>query len=168
MSVKWYVSWMLGTLIVVPAVYFLTRKAYFQGSADSFVSIYKTWWKAQVNYIGSLTALSYACYVVVSLLARKIGRVEAAIHLAIWTIAPPLWFSFERYFFFDQLSEPAKIEALKEGQDYASKFWASVLAVMLAFMLGDIIKQGEDKAPDSKSPGQPASNISLRQDSGQG
>lgn len=147
MSLKWYVSWILGTLVLVPTVYFLTRRAYFQVTPESFVSVYKTWGKAQFNYIASLTALSYACYVVVALLARRMGRVEAAIHLAIWTIAPPLWFSFERYFFFDQLNVPAKVEALKEGQEYASKFWAAVLAVMLAFMLGDIIK-GDVKSPE--------------------
>lgn len=144
---KWYASWVIGALIFVPTVYFLTRTLYFQGTHESFVSVYKTWWKAQFNYIVSLTAWCYACYVVVSLLARKIDRVEAAIHLAIWTIGPPLWFSFERYFFFDQLCDPARIEALKEGQDYASKFWAAVLAVMLTFTLGDIIK-GDVGAPE--------------------
>lgn len=157
MTIKWYLSWIIGGLIILPIIYFSTRNAYFEidpaefvEAPTSFKSIYKTWWKARASFIASIVAIYYACYVIASLLWGDMGRIEAAIHLAIWTIAPPLWFSYERYFFFDQVDDLTKVLALKEGQDYASKFWAAILAVILAFQLGEIIKSKPSDASASK------------------
>jgi hypothetical protein len=50
-----------------------------------------------------------------------------------------MWFAFERYCLFDDVGED-RIKMLKEGQEYASKLWSAVLAVLLAFKLGEIIK----------------------------
>ncbi|MBD9355190.1 hypothetical protein [Methylomonas albis] len=157
MTTMWYLLWVIGGFIILPIIYFSTRNAYFKVDPAEFVeaptkfeSIYETWWKARTSFIGSITAIYYACYVIASLLVGDMGRIEAAIHLAVWTIAPPLWFSYERYFFFDQVDDSTKVVALKEGQDYASKFWAAILAVILAFQLGEIIKSKPSEASASK------------------
>lgn len=161
----WYLSWLIGSAVFVPIFYYLTRRHYFQGDANKFTSVYKTWSKAQVSYISSLIAICYACYILASLLIPgAVSTTEAAIHLAIWTIGPPLWLSYERYFFFDQRDDEAKVKAMKEGQDYASKFWAAILAVMLAFQLGQIVKSGLTQ--QGVAPEKPAS-ASLRQFSGE-
>src|SRR5260370_5824178 len=107
----WTVKWIAGSALIVPIVYLLSRNFYFQtdphiflqlSAPAKFKSIYFAHWgKAQANYIVSLFAVCYAAYVLTSLLASQIGKTEAAIHLAIWTMLPPICISFVRYFFFD-------------------------------------------------------------------
>jgi hypothetical protein len=119
MTIKWYLLWIIGGLIILPIIYFSARNAYFEIDPPEFVevptdfkSVYKTWRKAEASFIASIFAAYYACYVIASLLWGDMGRIEASIHNAVWTIAPPLWFSYERYFFFDQVDDLTKVAAL--------------------------------------------------------
>jgi hypothetical protein len=140
MKTGWRIRWIIGSVILVPGVFFISKKFYFQGG-----SIYDPdRWKAEVIYFFVLLAAYYGIYVIVSLLRNNISRVEASLHLALWTILPPLWFAFERYFVFTKRDNAALLARLREGQDYSSKFWAAILAVMVAFRLGDVIRGGKD------------------------
>lgn len=170
MITSWHSKWLVGAMIV-PIGFYLSRSSYFDCSiafpfleapASGCASIYDSMYKAQGVYFGSLLATYLGLYVLVSLNAKKISKREAAIHLIAWTLAPPLWFSFERYFFFQGTAQEAKlldcdpklkereqrIKALKEGQDYASKLWGAILAVLLAFKLGEIVKESPATASD--------------------
>lgn len=138
----WHRNWALG-LAVVPGVYFATRGLYF-----STGSIYASTspWKGHLSYFLSLLAVYVAVYVLTSLVLERISKREASSHLVLWTVLPPIWFAFERYFFFEcscQTPESLKLahEALREGQDYSSKLWSAVLAVLLAFKLGELVKE---------------------------
>jgi hypothetical protein len=155
------IKWFMGSISIVVIVYFVSRSFYFKteefmwlslNAPSNFESVYfPVWWKAQICYLSSLFSVCYAAYIMVTLLSQdskiKFSSKRAAVHLAIWTLAPPLWFSLERYFFYAPVSGAcpadikAGIEALKEGQEYASKFWAAILAVMLAFQLGEVFKK---------------------------
>lgn len=141
-SWSWHLKWMVGAF-AIPLVYAATRGLYFQVSPftlsdpGTFQNVYKPWWLANTIYVGNLAAGYAALYVLVSLVAGKISRAEASFHLVVWTLVPPLWFAFERYFLVDMVRDT---QALKEGQDYASKLWSAVLAVLLAFKLGEIVK----------------------------
>jgi hypothetical protein len=150
MILSWHIKWLVGA--VSPLVlYALTRRTYFKADVpffslivpENFASLYKGlsagWWKANAIYTASLYAAYLGLYVLISLVTQKISKAEASVHLILWTLIPPMWFAFERYCLFDDVGED-RIKMLKEGQEYASKLWSAVLAVLLAFKLGEIIK----------------------------
>lgn len=59
----------------------------------------------------------------------RIAGAPVALHLAIWTVAPPLWFLFE----LSRYPPSASLERFKYTQELAAKLWAAVLVVMLYF-----------------------------------
>jgi len=82
-----------------------------------------------------ILAFYYATYVLVSLAATHLTNKEATFHLVFWSLAPPLWFIFEWFIWFDNHQMADAVLQLRIAQDIFGKFWAAVLAVMLAFKL---------------------------------
>ena len=159
-------KWVIWSIIGAAYFYYLSRTYYFKLDAflwnpfetkENFESIHSPnhWVKAQIIYIVSILATCYAAFIIATLTSSnteiKFTPNQAAFHLAVWTLGPPLWFSFERYFLYTpngicKEDLKASLDLLKEAQDYASKFWAAILAVMISFQLGEIIK-GKSNAP---------------------
>lgn len=51
-----------------------------------------------------------------------------------WVVAPPIWFSIEYFYLFKKYQVPGAFEALKYGQDVASKVWLAIAAVLTAIV----------------------------------
>src|SRR5262245_33579586 len=93
--IGWKLGWLFGGLVLAILIFVISHDSYFQitggdtrripGSTDSgkpaaFVSVYKNQKKAQVIYFGVICATVYATYVIVSLVAKKMGATEASVH----------------------------------------------------------------------------------------
>lgn len=61
--------------------------------------------------------------------------------MAVWTIAPPLFFLYEHYLFgvHNPAAPPETTERFRRGQDLAGKVWIAVAAVLLALFFGSRI-----------------------------
>ena len=122
-----------------------------QESPSRFRSVYRRRSRAMVSYFLGISAFYYAAYVLASLVLCKIQPREATIHLAIWTLAPALWFFFEWFVWFDNHDNDLAKANLQVAQDLSSKLWAAVLAVMIAYRLADIVlkcRQGRSMTQD--------------------
>jgi hypothetical protein len=103
-------------------------------------TIYQNVWRPVLPYSLAILSFYYAAYVIVSLALGRLAGTPTMLHLAFWTLAPPVWFFFEWFVWFDNHESAAAVASLRVAQDLSSRFWAAVLAVMLAYRLGDIVK----------------------------
>ena len=55
------------------------------------------------------------------------------IAIAVWAVAPPVWFWLEYFAIFLRWGKPESFDLFKYGQQVAAGIWAGVLAVLLAF-----------------------------------
>lgn len=106
----------------------------------AFRPFYRSTARGNVGYALGTIGVVYAIYIIVSLVRRRMSDLESKVHLAIWTVVPPLWFFFEYFIWFDNHNAADAVQRLKEAQDVASKLWGAVLAVMISYRLGDIVK----------------------------
>lgn len=145
MNGKWHLVWIVGAILIIPAIFFWSRDAYFCiDDQGHFRSVYISWEKAQCAYLLTLTATYYAVFVVVSLLAGRLSPRERNFHLGVWIMGPPLWFSFEWNVFFDNFDSPTAIDRLKYTQDLGSKFWAAIVALIFSLRLGEAMTSKRD------------------------
>jgi len=52
--------------------------------------------------------------------------------ILIWSVGPPIWFVCESWFYDAISGDKPSPEALKRGQELATKFWAGVAAALFA------------------------------------
>lgn len=142
----WQRGWAFGGAIFVILVSSALWRVWF-GHGPSpvedakFRSVYANHRKAGLSYFLGIVGLSYSTYLLTSLSLGKLQEGEAKFHILVWTIGPPLWFFFEWFFWFDNHKCSTAVAQLRVAQDLASKLWAAVLAVMVAYRLGDIVKE---------------------------
>ena len=92
-------------------------------------------WRPIIGLLLGLIGAFYAAYVIFSMAYNELSKQQTQVHIAIWTLAPPLWFFCEWFVLFDNHQDENAVKQFKEGQAAASKLWAAVLIVMLAYQL---------------------------------
>lgn len=72
--------------------------------------------------------------------------------LAIWTLAPPLWFAFEYMFLYKPQGLAGSWETFKHGQEMWAKLWAGVVALLglRLFAMKDAETKEEKKRKDGE------------------
>jgi H+/Cl- antiporter ClcA len=81
--------------------------------------------------------------------AHDCGKVLQAVVLAIWIVAPPIWFWYEYFFLYQPIPETKKpsLDQFKHGQDQAAKIWLALVTVLLGLYFGKDLSRGESSAP---------------------
>lgn len=72
--------------------------------------------------------------------------------LAIWTLAPPLWFAFEYLFLYKPQGLAGSWETFKHGQEMWAKLWAGVVALLGLRLFA--IKDAETKEEKKRKDGE--------------
>jgi|688.fasta_scaffold1007932_1 hypothetical protein len=52
--------------------------------------------------------------------------------IVVWSVGPPIWFACESWLFDAVSGDKPSHEALKRGQELATKFWAGIAAALFA------------------------------------
>jgi hypothetical protein len=119
-----------------------------QGTSTSSVrTVYANPSRAILPFTLGLLGAYYALFVMVSLGRGRLTPTESLVHLTIWTLAPPFWFFVEWFYWFDNHANDKAVHNLGVAQDLSGRLWAAVLAVMLAYRLGDIVTAALEKKP---------------------
>jgi cytochrome bd-type quinol oxidase subunit 2 len=67
-------------------------------------------------------------------------KVFQAMILSAWILLPPVWFWFEYFFLYKELSDEEKktvsLEAYKQGADVSSKIWLALVTVLYGLYFG--------------------------------
>lgn len=133
---KWFVPYLTIACIFLWWVWFRVGPP--ASGEGELRTVYKSWPKALVPFWLGTFGFYYAAYIIVGLIRETLTEREAKVHIALWTVIPPLWFFFEWFFWFD--NHEAEGDTLRVAQDLASKLWAAVLALMVSYRLGDVVK----------------------------
>lgn len=147
-SSTWDEIWVVGLLPYFAIVVLATWRLWWSSgpsvsnrdASAALRTVYLSDARATLSYALGLLAFYYATYVLVSLGADQIKGSVSMFHLVFWSLGPPFWFFFEWFIWFDNHQSDGAAQKLRIAQDLFGKFWAAVLAVMLTFKLGDIVK----------------------------
>lgn len=88
-------------------------------------------------------------------------KVQQAVVLCFWILAPPIWFWFEYYFLYlPQKTRTATLDEYKHGVDQSAKIWLALITVLLGLYFGkDLVKDSSPASPQtpptSSSPQSP-------------
>ena len=142
---SWHMWWMLGALPFIVLIYLGTRTVWYShgpapegsGSNGTFRTVYVDPFRSKVAFLLGLFAFYLAVYIVSSAALKAISPGEILFHLAFWALAPPSWFFFEWFVWFDNHSSTDAVQALRVGQDLASKFWAGVLGLIVSLKIAE-------------------------------
>jgi uncharacterized membrane protein len=100
-------------------------------------SIYPTQRKTHFWIVFAAAVLGVLVVFVTLWAARKSLCSGDVFHLyvtiAVWAIAPPVWFWFEYFTVYLRWGKPESFDLFKYGQQVAAAIWAGVLATLLAF-----------------------------------
>ena len=143
------VWWLPGLVFYFGVAFLFMHKVYFRsgpvtpGPADAALvrTVYRDPKRALYPYWLGVVGIFDGVYIVARLVSRDAFNVEAAVHLALWTLVPPLWFAFEWFYWFDNHESEQAVKTLRTAQDVAGKFWAAVLTLIISYRLGDIVKE---------------------------
>lgn len=143
---RWQISWAIAAVPVVGALIGALWRTVYSGGPTALRqgkrrSAYKSDARAITALVLGVLTAYYAAYVVISMLSGRITQGEALVHLAWWTLVPPSWFLFEWFVWFDNHDDPTAVALMRAGQDLASKFWASVLALMISLKIVEAVGQ---------------------------
>jgi len=124
----WHLKWLIGLVVYLPvALAGFWRLWWKRGPSASNRNdktrrtVYLSNRRANCSYTLGNLAFYYAVYVVISLAPpQRISGSEAMLHLAFWTLAPPLWFFVEWFLWFDNHEDDLAVKNLRIAQDLAS------------------------------------------------
>lgn len=111
-----------------------------------FESHYKDESRSWLGRVLGAVAVPYAAILIVTLFGSSMTRKEATIHLCLWAMAPPIWFMFEWFVWFDNHPNKNAVDRLLVSQELSRNLWAAVLAVLLAHRLAETAGKTADSA----------------------
>jgi len=93
-------------------------------------------------------------------------KVTQAIFLCIWIVVPPVWFWFEYFFLYKEITPPAApplkptMDEYKHGVDVSSKIWLALVTVLLGLYFGKDLARDSSPSPPCT---QPSSEVQSKQ-----